>query len=132
MIHYISAIMARRFNVYLDRFAIGLSGLCLVHCLIGALFMAFVAASGTAVLGHNVHQWGLAIAVPLAVVALVGGAVSHGRWEAVAVGSFGVGAMGGALLAGHGPREIVLTILGVILVAIAHALNMRWAHPKRG
>ena len=123
--------MARTMNRIFDRVAIGLSGLCLVHCLFGALFVALLSASGSALFGHQVHQWGLAIAVPLAVLGLVGGAFGHGRWEAVAVGGFGIGAMFAALLSGHGMREVVLTILGVILVAIAHALNMRWAHRRR-
>ncbi|MGB7406670.1 MAG: MerC domain-containing protein [Pacificimonas sp.] len=124
--------MARSVNLFLDRLAIGVSGLCLVHCLFGALAISLLSASGSALFGHEVHQWGLAVAVPLAIVGLVGGAVSHGRWQGVAIGGFGVGAMTGALLVGHGPREIILTILGVILVAIAHALNMRWAHSSRG
>jgi hypothetical protein len=119
--------MAHKLNSMFDRIAIGLSGLCLVHCLFGALFVAIMSASGSAFFGHDVHRWGLAIAVPLAILGLVGGALGHGRWEAVAIGCFGVGAMGGALIAGHGAREVVLTVLGVILVAIAHALNMRWA-----
>ncbi|MGB3722474.1 MAG: MerC domain-containing protein [Pacificimonas sp.] len=123
--------MARGINSFFDRIAIGLSGLCLVHCLFGALFVAVLSASGSALFGHDVHRWGLAIAVPLAILGLVGGAMSHGRWQAVAVGGFGIGAMAAALIAGHGPREVVLTILGVVLVGIAHALNIRWAAKAR-
>ncbi len=123
--------MARTFHNAFDRIAIGLSGLCLVHCLFGALFVAILSASGSALFGHEVHKWGLAVAVPLAIVGLVGGAMSHGRWQAVAVGGFGIGAMAGALLSGHGPREVILTVLGVLLVGIAHALNLRWAAKAR-
>ncbi|MEO0500990.1 MAG: MerC domain-containing protein [Pseudomonadota bacterium] len=119
--------MTRAVRSALDKLAIGLSGLCLIHCLFGALFVAMLSVSGSALFGHEVHQIGLAVAVPLAVVGLIGGAFAHGRWEAVAIGSFGIGAMIAALLAGHGVREIVLTALGVTLVGIAHALNMIWS-----
>ena len=122
--------MARRSNPYLDRAAIGLSGLCLLHCLSGALLLAVASASGSALFGHQVHWWGLLIALPLAVLGLVGGALHHGRWQAVAVGGFGLGAMAAALMAGHGTREIVLTVLGVTLVALAHAMNMRWGYRR--
>ena len=119
--------MARPQNIFLDRIAIGLSGLCLVHCVFGALALAVMSASGSAFFGHHVHQIGIAVAIPLAIIGLVGGALNHGRWQAVAIGGFGLGAMAGALLAGHGPREILLTVLGVTLVGIAHLMNMRWS-----
>ena len=35
--------------------------------------------------------------------------------------------MGGALAAGHGAHEVVLTIIGVTLVAGGHLLNLRHA-----
>ncbi|EMD84102.1 MerC domain-containing protein [Pacificimonas flava] len=118
-------------NAFLDRVAIGLSGLCLVHCLFGALLVAFMSASGSIFLGHNVHQVGLLVAIPLAIAGLVGGAIGHRRWEAVAIGGFGLGAMAGALVSAHGPREVLLTVLGVILVGIAHAMNLRWSRTAR-
>jgi hypothetical protein len=35
--------------------------------------------------------------------------------------------MGGALAVGHGYEEAVLTVIGVILVAAGHVLNLRKA-----
>lgn len=131
MLQYLTLTMARQVNFLLDRIAIGLSGLCLVHCLFGALLLAVMSASGSALFGHDVHQIGLAVALPLAIIGLVGGALSHGRWQAVAIGGFGLGAMAGALMSAHGPREVALTILGVLLVAVAHAMNMRWSRLHR-
>ncbi|MBZ6378663.1 hypothetical protein B5C34_11750 [Pacificimonas flava] len=123
--------MPRRLSPLIDRIAIGLSGLCLLHCLAGAVLIAVLSVSGTAFWGHDVHQIGLLVALPLAAAGLVGGALSHGRWQAVALGCFGLGAMTAALMSVHGGREIALTILGVVLVAIAHALNMKWARQAR-
>lgn len=120
--------MAQHLNNLLDRWAIGLSGLCLVHCLFGGIALAIVSAGGSAFFGHEVHQIGLAVAFPLALLGLVGGAVAHGRWRAVALGGFGLGAMGAALLSAHGWPETLFTMLGVGLVAAAHWLNMRWSH----
>lgn len=120
--------MTRRLNYWFDRWAIGLSGLCLLHCLFGGVALAIVSAGGSTLFGHDVHQIGLAIAFPLALFGLVGGAARHGRWQAVALGGFGLGAMGAALLAGHGLAEAVFTMIGVSFVGIAHWFNMRWAH----
>ncbi|MBB5280020.1 hypothetical protein HNQ87_001167 [Pacificimonas flava] len=39
--------------------------------------------------------------------------------------------MAGALVSAHGPREVLLTVLGVILVGIAHAMNLRWSRTAR-
>ncbi|MEE4350883.1 MAG: MerC domain-containing protein [Pacificimonas sp.] len=120
--------MPLRANLLLDRIAIGLSGLCLVHCLGGVLLVTMASASGLALYGHDVHQWGLALAIPVAAVGLVGGALSHGRWQVIAVGGAGLAVMAAALTVGHGTEEVILTVIGVTMVAAAHVMNMRWAH----
>jgi hypothetical protein len=49
----------------LDRFAIGLSGLCLLHCMAGFVMLSLFALTGD-LLDHRVHVVGLALAMPLA------------------------------------------------------------------
>ena len=81
-----------------DQLAIGLSGLCLVHCLATTIFFASVASVGGVFLdNHLFHEIGLIIAIGFALITLVSGVLSHGYMMPFAVGSFGLGMMAGAL-----------------------------------
>lgn len=110
---------------FLDRLAIGLSGLCIVHCLATSVLLALMSAAG-GVLGSPVfHELGLALAILLGAVALGRGALAHGRLLPTAIGSLGIGVMAGALALPHGAGETLFTIAGVALLATAHLLNHR-------
>lgn len=112
----------------MDRSAIGLSGLCLVHCLTGSLLLAVLSVTGGFIWSHEVHAIGLLLAMPLAGFALWRGVRRHGRWLAAALGGLGLGFMAGALLTGHGQTsEIFYTVIGVSLLGMAHLLNLRWS-----
>ena len=54
----------------LDRFAMSLSGLCLVHCLGTAVLLAFLSAAGGFLGAPVIHEVGLTLAMLLAAVAL--------------------------------------------------------------
>lgn len=102
-----------------------LSAICLVHCLGGALLLATLSVAG-GWLSHELHAIGLAVAMPLAAVALWRGVQLHGRWDVVALGALGIGLMAGSLFAAHGARaELWLSVLGVSVLAAAHVWNMR-------
>ena len=117
--------MPHRFSSFLDKSAMTLSGLCLVHCLAGALLLA-VFATSSEWLDHNVHLVGLAIALPLAVVALWRGVAAHGRLGVAILGALGVALMMTSLFIGHGGRgEILLSVVGVVLLGGAHYWNLR-------
>jgi hypothetical protein len=120
--------MAERLSLWIDKSAIGLSGLCLIHCLIGMLLLAALSTGAGGLFGHTVHQVGLAIAMPLAIVGLAIGVRRHGRWLVAAIGGLGIGFMAGAVWSAHGAGEVFYTVIGVVLVALAHLLNMRWLH----
>ena len=51
-------------NGAMDRLAIGLSGLCLVHCLASAVFVAMLASAGGLLLHPAIHEVGLFVAIP--------------------------------------------------------------------
>jgi len=113
---------------WIDRSAMGLSGLCLVHCLAGSLLLAVLSATGGLMWSHEVHMVGLLVAMPLAAVGLWRGVRRHGRWLVAALGGMGLGFMAGALFAAHGATsEIFYTVLGVSLLGAAHLLNLRWS-----
>lgn len=109
----------------IDRVAIALSGLCIVHCLATSVLLALLSAAG-GVLGSPVfHEVGLALACVLGAVAMARGAAAHGRFLPTAVGSLGIGAMAGALSVPHGSQETLATMVGVALLAGGHWLNHR-------
>ena len=109
----------------LDRLAIGLSGLCLVHCLASAVVLAMLASAGGLLLSPVVHEVGLVFALVLGVIALGRGILEHGFMMPAAVGSLGLGVMGGALTLPHSGTEIIYTIVGVAILALGHDLNRR-------
>src|SRR3546814_19769224 len=75
----------------------GLSGLCLVHCLASTIFFASIASVSGVLENHLFHEIGLVVAIGFALVTLVAGVLSHGYMMPFAVGSFGLGMMAGAL-----------------------------------
>ena len=107
----------------LDRLAIGLSGLCLVHCLATAVVLAALATAGGLLGAPIVHELGLGLAIVLAAIALGRGALEHGFLMPLAVGSLGLGVMAGALTLPHDGSEAIYTMLGVGVVALGHRLN---------
>jgi len=111
-----------------DRAGIYLSGLCVVHCLLGIVLVSALGFGGGILLAPVIHRIGLGLAIVVALVALGAGYRRHGGRGPLAVGLAGLGLMTGALFAAHGGPEAVLTVAGVVLVACAHLWNLRRAH----
>ncbi len=111
----------------LDRFAIGLSGLCMVHCLATSVAVAMLSTAGGMLLDPIFHEVGLTIAIGLGAVALGRGIFSHGYMMPAAMGSLGLGIMAGALALPHdgSGAETLWTVIGVGLLAFGHDLNRR-------
>ena len=107
----------------LDRFAMALSGLCLVHCLATAVFLAALSSIGGLMGSPIVHEVGLTLAMVLGAVALGRGVLEHGFMMPSAVGALGLGVMAGALTLPHDGSEALYTMLGVGIVALGHRLN---------
>jgi hypothetical protein len=112
----------------MDRMGIVLSGLCVVHCLAGLVLVSVLGLGGEALLAPVWHRVGLALAIVVGAVGIGLGVLRHGRLAPLAIAAVGLSAMGGALVVSHGPREAALTVFGVLLVGIAHILNLRHAH----
>ncbi|SMF66935.1 MerC mercury resistance protein [Allosphingosinicella indica] len=109
----------------MDRLGIMLSGLCVVHCVASAVFVAMLASAGGALLDPAIHEIGLSLAILLGVFALGRGIVDHGYMMPAAVGSLGLGVMAGAMTLDHGLGSTLYTVLGVALLALGHDLNRR-------
>jgi hypothetical protein len=112
-------------NGMIDRLAIGLSGLCLVHCLASAIFVAVLASAGGLLLHPAIHEVGLMFAIALGVLALGRGVVDHGFMMPSAVGGLGLGVMAGSLGLPESAAGTIYTIIGVAILALGHDLNRR-------
>jgi len=119
--------MFRSGRALLDKSALTLSALCLIHCLAGSLLLTLFAAGGDW-LGHSVHLVGLALALPLAAVALWRGVSEHGRIGVALLGAIGIALMAASLFIAHGGRaEVAVSVIGVAMLATAHLWNLRAA-----
>ena len=107
----------------LDRLAMGLSGLCLAHCLATATLLAVLASAGGLLGAPIIHEVGLVLAIILGAVALGRGVIEHGYMLPGAVGALGLGVMAGALQLPHDGTEALCTMVGVGIVALGHRLN---------
>lgn len=105
--------------------AIGLSGLCVVHCIATTVFLAMLSAAGGALGAPWIHEVGLSLAMILGAFALGRGIMEHGFMMPSAVGGLGLGVMGGALTMPHDGTEAAFTVAGVLILALGHDLNRR-------
>ena len=110
-------------NGTMDRVAMMLSGLCLVHCLVTAVLLGTMSTVGGLLGSPLIHEVGLALALVLGIIALGNGIRRHGRFLPPSIGGLGIGAMTAALTLPHGGSEMVATMLGVALLATGHYLN---------
>lgn len=112
----------------LDRVAMSISGLCVVHC-IGTAVLVGLLASASGFLGKPIiHEVGLTLAMIIGAFALGRGFLEHGFMLPAAVGSLGLGVMAGALSLPEGGHEPIYTVLGVLIVALGHRLNIIATH----
>tara|TARA_R110000787_G_scaffold3020_3_gene11748 strand:- start:174139 stop:174546 length:408 start_codon:yes stop_codon:yes gene_type:complete len=115
-----------------DRLAVLVSGLCLVHCVSTIAIVAILSSAGGMLLDPLVHEIGLGIAIALGLFTLGRGVLDHGYMMPAAIGGLGLGMMIGAISlgheSGHSGAEVIYTMLGVGVLALAHDLNYRATH----
>ena len=112
----------------LDRIAISLSAICIVHCLAVPLVIAVLPI---AVLGFggdsHFHEAILWLVVPVSVVGLIMGFREHHRAQIAVTGILGMAVIAYASIYGHGQWalsiEILVSLLGSSLLAGAHWAN---------
>ena len=122
-----------RFDKYMrfDALGLTLSGLCLLHC----VALPVAAFSFPTSLGLLADQDTLAHIVLLALALPFGGIAFFSSWRRHrALGTLIIGLIGLVVMAlgvshvfGH-DNEIVLTIVGVLTVAVAHSINLIREH----
>lgn len=115
---------------FTDKFAITLSMLCAIHCLLLPLLLVALPSIGVLQLQNEAfHLWMLAAVIPTSIYALTLGCKKHQRYRLLSWGLSGLLLMIIAVIFGHQiagePGEKILTLLGAILVVIAHWGNYR-------
>jgi uncharacterized membrane protein (Fun14 family) len=113
---------------YLDRIAISLSAICIVHCLavplvIAVLPLAVIGLGGESHF-HAVMLW---LVVPTSVIGLTMGYREHARLRIVVAGLIGLAIVSAAAVLGHGQWpvsvEVLVSLVGSALLAGAHWIN---------
>jgi hypothetical protein len=120
---------------WLDKAAVVLSGLCLVHCLALPAVIMVLPLAGELVPGH-LHALMLVLVVPVSVLAFVLGFRRHRRWAVPAAGTVGLGLLivGGTVAhVRYGlAADRAFTIAGSVALAVTHYYNSRWSrHASR-
>jgi cytochrome c biogenesis factor len=115
---------------YLDRIAIALSTVCIVHCLAMPLLLALLPIAAIAV-GENAHFHSLMLwlVVPTSVVGLGMGFRVHRRARIVLGGGVAVAVLAAAAIWGHtawnAAFETAASVTASLGLAAAHWLNFR-------
>jgi MerC mercury resistance protein len=116
-------------TVHLDRVAMGLSGLCAVHCLATAVLLGLLASAGGLLGKPIIHEVGLTLAMILGGIALGRGVREHGFVLPAMVGVAGLTIMAYAMTLHETGYEPLVTIAGVSVLALGHRLNMMAKQP---
>ena len=114
----------------LDRSAIGLSFLCVLHCLAVPLTLILMPSlAALPIADERVHLLLVLLVLPTSTVALTLGCRQHGLKHILAWGLTGIAIL--VLAAGLGEEflgeygEKILTVVGSVLVAVGHVLNFK-------
>lgn len=115
---------------FLDRFAMMLSGICMIHCLVTPLLVALLPILGIALLSDREFHWLLLVLVlPASIWALASGCRRHRRFTIAVIGVTGLVILVSIGIAGHQifgeDGERFVTSIGSATVAIAHLMNYR-------
>ena len=104
-------------SLWLDKAAIGISALCVVHCLAMPLaLVALPALASLPVADEHFHLALVFVVIPTSMIALTLGCRRHQRWHVAAWGGVGVVILTVAAVLGHDllgeMAEKTLTVIG--------------------
>ena len=113
----------------LDKLAISISSLCIVHCLLLPIGIVLIPSIGLQTLADEAFHQMLIVAVLLtSCSALFMGCRQHKVWRVLAWGVSGLFLLIAAVLFGHDFGELFekgLTLIGSLFVIIGHVQNYR-------
>ena len=113
-----------------DRVAIGLSFMCIVHCLLLPVLLVLAPSAFLAfVSDESVHKVLLLAIVPVGIYAIIAGFKTHKKISVIVLISIGLlllistGLLEHEVLGESG--EVLLTLSGSLLIAMGHIQNVR-------
>ena len=115
---------------FVDKFSIGLSMVCAIHCLFLPFILALLPSIAALQLDHEIfHKWMVYAVLPTSIYALTIGCKKHKRYQLFLLGGTGLTLMVLAISLDHHTLgefgEKALTLSGAILVAAGHFLNFK-------
>ena len=115
---------------YTDSLAIGLSALCLIHCLASPVLLILLPSLTALQLDNEAfHGWLLLAVIPTSLFSLLMGCKKHKFHQVLLIGFFGlVFLVLAVLVEGFDNGELlekVFTVIGSCIVALGHFLNFR-------
>lgn len=114
-----------------DKFAIGLSLICTVHCFATPVILALLPSFAVLQInGEQFHLWVLAAVLPTSLLALSLGCKKHKRTRYMACGVVGLAFLIIAVLLGQEEAEKALTLIGSAFIALAHWFNYQQCFKK--
>ncbi|MFT5014796.1 MAG: hypothetical protein ACI9HA_003466 [Dinoroseobacter sp.] len=119
-----------------DKAAIGISALCLVHCLLIPIALALLPSMALlATFGDETfHLLLVALIMPTSIIALTLGCKRHRSWQVLTLGTAGLAILILTALFAHDflgeDLEKMSTVLGALLVAASHIQNFRLCRQK--
>ncbi|MBL6689275.1 MAG: MerC domain-containing protein [Pseudomonadales bacterium] len=119
-----------KFGLLLDRTAIGLSAICVIHCLALPIALALLPSLALVpVADESFHVFLVWLVLPTSVIALALGCKRHQRWHVVLWGVAGLTTLIFTAALDHDflgeSLEKWATVAGATLVAMGHILNYR-------
>lgn len=120
----------------LDKLAIAFSAVCLVHCLMLPVVVTLLPIFGVSFLTHEqFHQIMLIVVLPTSIGAFALGCREHRQSSVAVIGGIGLALLivaafaVGSTWGDHAER--VVTVLGGVVLAIAHIQNFRFCRHAR-
>ncbi|MEX1221370.1 MAG: MerC domain-containing protein [Idiomarina sp.] len=112
-----------------DKTAIGLSALCLIHCLLlPILLITLPPITGLLILDDETfHQWMLFAVVPVSLIALLIGHRHHRSYRTLLVGFIGLATLAFTAFIDHHTfspyADVIFTVIGSSIITYAHIRN---------
>jgi MerC mercury resistance protein. len=118
-------------SLSLDKLAILLSGVCMVHCLLAPVVLTLLPILSLSILVEELvfHQLMLWLVLPSSLVALFIGCRRHRNGAILMTGLLGISVLALVAIWGHhnltASQEKLATTLGGLILALSHYLNYR-------
>ncbi len=120
-------------SVISDGIAVGLSVMCIVHCLFLPIFVGLIPFLGAVTHSPWVHGILLGLAAPLSIWVLGSGYMRHKKIMPPIIGAVGLVLLAlGMLHNEHLPSERAMSVVGALILAGAHGYNyfLRWRRTR--